>query len=144
MILRTREFVVYFFQNKCGDFTNTFQMDKVDKLINLIKCFQEFASTDSWILKKFSMAARIWSNNSNITLTCWSITNFLLIAAILVSVCFCHAFGLAFLLSLNFLFTWGYYISTRVEIFHITAIFFNSVYRVEISTRDENLHIINP
>ena len=67
------------------------------------------------------------------------------------SICFCRASGLAFLLSLNFLFTQGYYISsrveivsTRVEIFHIVAIFFNLVYRVEISTRDENLHIISP
>ena len=75
-----------------------------------------------------------------------SITNFnyLLTAAIFALICFCHVFGLAFLLSLNFLFTRGYYISTRVEIFHINAIFFNSVYRVEISTRNENLHIISP
>ena len=36
-------------------------------------------------------------------------------------------FRLAFLLSLNFLFTRGYYISTRVEVFHIIATFFNSV-----------------
>ena len=64
---------------------------------------------------------------------------------------FWHASGLAFLLSLNFLFTRDYYTSTRVEIFstrdeifHIIAFFFNSVYRVEISTRDENLHIISP
>ena len=33
--------------------------------------------------------------------------------------------------------------STRVEIFQIIAIFFNSVYRAEISTRNENLHIMN-
>ena len=93
-----------------------------------------------------TMAARIWSNNGDISLTCWSITNFnfLLTATIFVLICFCHVFGLAFLLSLNFLFIRGYYISTRVEIFHITAIFFNSVCRVEISSRDENLHIINP
>ena len=37
-----------------------------------------------------------------------------------------------------------YYISTRLEIFHITAIFVNSVYRVEILTREENLHTISP
>ena len=54
---------------------------------------------------------------------------------------------LVFLFSLNFLFTRDYYISTRVKIFsfsynlyHITAVLFNSVYRVEISTRAENLH----
>ena len=34
--------------------------------------------------------------------------------------------------------------STWVENFHIIAIFLNSVYRVEISTRDENIHIIIP
>ena len=44
----------------------------------------------------------------------------------------------------KFLFTRGYHISTWVEIFHISAIFFNSVYRVEISTRNENLHTTNP
>ena len=32
---------------------------------------------------------------------------------------------------------------TSVEIFHIFAIFLNSVYRVEISIRDENLHVIS-
>ena len=74
-----------------------------------------------------------------------------LTAAIFASICFCRASSLAFLLSLNFLFTWGYYISTwaeivstRVEIFHTIAIFFNLVYRVDIWTRDENLHIISP
>ena len=36
------------------------------------------------------------------------------------------------------------HISTRVETFDITAIFFNSVYPVEISARDENLHIMSP
>ena len=77
--------------------------------------------------------------------------SFLLTAAIFASICFRCSSGLDFLLSLNFLFTRDYYISTRVEIvstwveiFHIIAIFFNSVYRVEISTRDENLHIISP
>ena len=40
--------------------------------------------------------------------------------------------------------TRGYHISTRVETFDISAIFFNSVYPVEISTRDENLHIMSP
>ena len=99
------------------------------------------------------MVASIWSSNSDITLTCWRIIhfNFLLTAAIFASICFCRASGLAFLLSLNFLFIRGYYISTRAEIvstrvetFHIIAIFFNSVYRVEISIRDENLHIISP
>ena len=34
--------------------------------------------------------------------------------------------------------------SVWVEIFHIIAIYFNSVYRVEILTRVENLHIISP
>ena len=70
--------------------------------------------------------------------------NFLLTEAIFVLIYFCHTVGLAFLLSWNFLFTRGYYISTRAEIFHIIAIFFNSVYRVEISTWGENLHIISP
>ena len=60
------------------------------------------------------MVASIWSSNSDITLTCWRIIhfNFLLTAAIFASICFCRTFGLAFLLSLNFLFTRGYYIST--------------------------------
>ena len=38
--------------------------------------------------------------------------------------CFWHASGLAFLLSLNFLLTRDYCILTRVEIFHIIAFFF--------------------
>ena len=97
------------------------------------------------------MVASIWSSNSDITLTSWRIIHFNLTADVFVSICFCRAFGLAFLLSLNFLFTRGYYsstrveiVSTQVEIFQIIAIFFNSVYQVEISNRDENLHIISP
>ena len=92
------------------------------------------------------MVASIWSSNSDMALTCWRIIhfNFLLTTAIFASICFCRASGLAFLVSLNFLFTRGYHISTRVEIFHITTIFFNAVYQVEISTQDENLHIISP
>ena len=73
------------------------------------------------------------------------------VAAIFVLICFWHASGLALLLSLNYLLTRDYYISTPVEIlstrdetFHMIAIFSNSVYRVEISTRDETLHIISP
>ena len=73
------------------------------------------------------------------------------VAAIFVLICFWHVSGLAFLLSLNFLFTRDYNLSTRVEtfstrdeIFHIISIFFNSVYRVEISAWDENLLIISP
>ena len=95
------------------------------------------------------MAARIWSNNSDITLTCWKITNFnlSLSGATFVLNCFCRTSGLAFLLSLNFLFTRGYYVSTRVEIFSAwVEIFetFNSVYWGETSIRDENLNVINP
>ena len=44
-------------------------------------------------------------------------------AAIFVLICFSYASGLAFLLSLNFLFTQGYYIWTWVEIFHVIANF---------------------
>ena len=66
------------------------------------------------------------------------------VAAIFVLICFWHVSGLAFLLSLNFLFTRDYNLSTRDEIFHIISIFFNSVYRVEISAWDENLLIISP
>ena len=61
-----------------------------------------------------------------------------------------RGYSRVFLFSLNFLFTWDYHISTRVkivsirvEIFHITAIVLNSVYRVETSTRDGNLHMIS-
>ena len=92
------------------------------------------------------MAARIWSNNSDTTLTCWRITNFnfSLHPSLL-------WFVFVFLpFKLDFLFTRDYYNSTRFEIFssrnemfYIIAIFFNSVYRVEISTQDENLHIIS-
>ena len=38
----------------------------------------------------------------------------------------------------------GWNNSVRIETFHIIAIIFNSVYWVEISTRDENLHVISP
>ena len=74
---------------------------------------------------EFSMAARIWNNDSDITLTYWSIENFnfLLNAVICVLICFCHSLGLTFLLLLNFLFTRGYYISNQFEILHIIAIF---------------------
>ena len=85
------------------------------------------------------MAAKISSNSSDIISTCWRICwqqPFFLI-------CLWHASDLAVLLSLNFLFTWDYYISTRDEIFHIIAFFFNSIYQAEISTQDENLHIIS-
>ena len=75
----------------------------------------------------------------------------MLTAAIIDLTCFCRASSLAFLLLLNFLFTLGYFISVRVEIFstwveifHIVAIFFNSVYRIEISIRIESLRIIDP
>ena len=117
-------------------------------MINLsILCYEMFRRIWQFICKiLILMVASIWSSNSDVTLTCWRIIhfNFLLTAAIFASICFCRASGLAFLLSLNFLFTRGYYISTRGEIFHIIAIFFNSIYRAEVSTRNENLHIISP
>ena len=57
--------------------------------------------------------------------------NVLLTAPIFALICFCLPSGLAFLFSLNFLFTRGYYIliqveivSTRVEIFHVITFFF--------------------
>ena len=55
-------------------------------------------------------------------------------------------FRFSLFISLFFLFTRNYYISTWVKIFYIMANYFtlNLVYRVEISTRDENLHIISP
>ena len=68
----------------------------------------------------------------------------MLTAAIFDLICICRAYSLAFLLLLNFVFTQGYFISARVEFFYVISIFFNSVYRVEISTRVENLHIIGP
>ena len=71
------------------------------------------------------MAARIWSNNCDITNLLKNYKfQFLLTAAIFVSICFWYASSLAFLLSLNFLFTRDYYISTRVEIFSIGMKFF--------------------
>ena len=90
------------------------------------------------------MTASIWSDDYDITLNCWRITHFsfLWTEAIFDLICFCGASSLTFLLLLNFLFTRGYFTSSRVEIFQIIEIFFNSVYRVENSTRLENLHII--
>ena len=84
------------------------------------------------------MAARIWNNDSDITLTYWSIENFnfLLNAVICVLICFCHSLGLTFSLLLNFLFTRGYYISNQFEILHIIAIF--STLYTELKTWDEN------
>ena len=114
-----------------------------------MKCLEVFDSSYvkfSFLnIDSFQWFSSIWRSNSDITLTCWRIIHFtiLLTAAIFASICFNRASGLAFLLSVNFLFTRGYYISTRVKIFHIIVIFFNSVYRVEISTRDENLPIIS-
>ena len=97
----------------------------------------------------------------------------LFVVTIFVLICFSCASGLAFLLSLNFLFTRNHYISVRDDIFGIpswnfnpgwkfrynqplTLLYFNpgwnfsyncnfltSVYPAETSTRDENLHIIN-
>ena len=102
---------------------------------------------------QFSLIVSKWSNNSDVTSNCWIITHFsfLLTAAIFDLVCFYRASSLVFLLLLSFLFTQGYFISSRVEIFstqdemfHIIAIFFNSVYRVEISTCVEYLHIVGP
>ena len=94
------------------------------------------------------MTARIWSNKFDITLICWRIISFkfLLTAAIFVFICICNAPGLALLLSLKFLFTRGYYISTRVEIFstrveilHIIAF----LHRAEISTRNTELKFLH-
>ena len=102
------------------------------KPINLIKYLQELESSYlTFSFLNIDSFRRIWSNNSDTTLTCWGITNFnfSLTAAIFDLICYRHASGLAFLLSLNILFTRDYYISTRVEIF---------------STRDENLLIISP
>ena len=56
-----------------------------------------------------------------------------------VLVCFRH-FWFSLLTFIKFSIYSHCYISTRVEIFYITAIFFNSVYRVEISTWGKNLH----
>ena len=55
-------------------------------------------------------------------------------------------FRFSLFISLFFLFTRNYYISTWIKIFYIMTTYFtlNLVYRVEISTRDENLHIISP
>ena len=90
------------------------------------------------------MTASIWSNNSDITLNCWRITrfSFLLTATIFDLICLCRSSSSAFLLLLNFLFTRSYFISSRIEIFHI--IFCKSIYRVEISTWVENLHTFGP
>ena len=105
-----------------------------DKLINLTKCLQECKS---------SMEFRNCDSNPR------KVKYESVRKKHLDLICFCRTFSLAFLLS--YLFTAGYYISARIEIsstqaeiFHIFAISFNSLYRVEISTRNENLHIIGP
>ena len=86
------------------------------------------------------MAASIWGNGSDITLTCWRITNFkfLMTAPIFVLICFWHASGLAFLLSLNFLLTRDYCILTRVEIFHIIAFLFFSFFQLATPSKNFN------
>ena len=100
-------------------------------MINLsIFCYEMFSRIWQFICKLLiiqywlAMAARIWSNNDT-TLTCWSITNlnFFFTAGIFVLICSGHVFGLVLLLSLNFLFTRGYYIATWVQIFDVTVIF---------------------
>ena len=105
-----------------------------DKLINLTKCLQECKS---------SMEFRNCDSNPR------KVKYESVRKKHLDLICFCRTFSLAFLLS--YLFTAGYYISarieissTQVEVFHIFAISFNSLYRVELSTWNENLHIISP
>ena len=86
------------------------------------------------------MAASIWGNSSDITLTCWRITNFkfLMTAPIFVLICFWRASGLAFLLSLNILLTRDYCILTRVEIFHIIAFLFFSFFQLATPSKNFN------
>ena len=100
-------------------------------MINLsILCYEIFPRIWQFICKILiiqywlAMAARIWSNN-NTPLTCSRITNFnfFFTAGIFALICSCHVFGLVLLLSLNFLFTRGYYIATWVEIFDMIVIF---------------------
>ena len=74
------------------------------------------------------MTASIWSDDNDITLNCWRITHFrfLWTEAIFDLICFCGASSLTFLLLLNFLFTLGYFTSTRLENLHIIGSLVNA------------------
>ena len=107
-----------------------------DKLINLIKYLQEFDSSNvkfsflsidsfQW-LQGFEVIVVI-----NINLLKNYKFRLFVDCSHLCFDLFLPRFRFSLLTFINFLFTRGYYISTRVEIVHIIVIFFNSVYRVE-------------
>ena len=65
-----------FLKNKDGNFTRTFEMDRWQTY----QSYKMFSRIGQFICKilileywLFSMVAMIWSNNSDITLTCWRI-----------------------------------------------------------------------
>ena len=108
-----------------------------DKLINLIKYLQEFDSSNvkfsflsidsfQW-LQGFEVIVVI-----NINLLKNYKFRLFVDCSHLCFDLFLPRFRFSLLTFINFLFTRGYYISTRVEIVHIIVIFFNSVYRVEL------------
>ena len=93
-----------------------------------------------------TMAARIWSNNSDTILTCWSKYKFQFFVGC--SHLFFHLFlprsRFSFLTFIKFpIYPRLLYFNPGWN-FSYNCNFFNSVYRTEISTRDENLHIISP
>ena len=111
-----------------------------DKLINLIKYLQEFDSSNvkfsflsidsfQW-LQGFEVIVVI-----NINLLKNYKFRLFVDCSHLCFDLFLPRFRFSLLTFINFLFTRGYYISTRVEIVHIIVIFFNSVYRVELQPR---------
>ena len=167
MIIRTCKFLVYFKKNIDGDFTSTFRMTFY-KLTNLIKGLQEFKSFIEfhgiynthrsyvkfsflnigsfqwlqafeviivmlhWIIEELPIWTFRWLQPSLI----WFVLprfQFSLLTFIEFSI-YSRLFS-KYLLEI---------FSTRGDTFHIIAILFNLVYRVEISTRVKNLHIIGP
>ena len=132
LILRTHEFLAYFFKSKGDEFTTGFKWID-DKLINLIKSSQEF---------KCSTEFRNWNSNADKSKLYESVRKGLAEIYEDERKAFsCPQEGKEFDTK-SFPFTRGYYISIWFEIFHF--IFLKSVYRIKVSTRDENPHIISP
>ena len=106
-----------------------------DKLINLIKYLQEFAS--SYVKLSFL--------NIDITLTCWSITNFnfFVECSHLCFDLFLPRFQFSLLAFIKFpIYPRLLYLNLG---WNFSYTFFHpGTYRVEISTWDEDLHIISP
>ena len=117
------------------------------KPINLIKCLQEldssyvkfsFLNIDTYQWQGFKVIIIL------ININLLKNYKFQLFAAAIFFLCFWNASGLSFLLSSNYQFNSKLLYFKPGGNFHVIEIFFNSLYRVEVSTRDENVHIISP